>query len=74
MTTKILQECVFEAQCAYNRSNAKILNCAGEKRIKKCTDCKLYLDCQLRSNMRQRKINLDELKHKTNGTTEIVKG
>ena len=66
MTTKTLQECIPEAQRAYNRSYAKILNCAEEKKIKKCTDCKLYLDCQLQSNMRQRKINLDELKRKTN--------
>jgi hypothetical protein len=74
MTTKTLQECIPEAQRAYNRSCAKVLDCAGEKRIKKCSDCRLYLDCQLQSNMRQRKINLDELKHKTNGITEIVKG
>jgi len=74
MTTKTLQECIPEAQRAYNRSCAKILNCAEGGKIKKCTNCKHYLDCQLQSNMRQRKINLDELKRKTNGITEIIKG
>lgn len=61
MTTKTLQECIPEAETAYKRACTKALNCAGMYGYRKCTECRLYLTCQLQSNVKQRKINLDEL-------------
>lgn len=72
MTTKTLAECIPEAQLAYKRAMAKTLNCAGMYGYRKCTECRLYLTCQLQSNVRQRKINLDELILKTNGHKETT--
>lgn len=74
MTTKTLQECIPEAQRAYNRANAKLRTCHQNKHRQSCLDCRLYLGCDIVAMNKQTLLNLNELKRKTeqNERTKIT--
>lgn len=66
MTTLTLIEATDRAKHKLSTAKAKALNCAGMYGYRKCPECRLYLTCQLQSNLRQRQINYDQLILKTN--------
>ena len=39
-------------------------NCLRRHGYRMCGECRLYLDCQLQSNVRQKQLNLEELEIK----------
>jgi hypothetical protein len=61
-----LPEALEQAKRARNRAESNTKNCLVLYHRKECSACPQYFDCELQATLRQRMLNLEQLKTKTN--------